>query len=94
MRLLHGGEYNKLFFCPEDGKVYHQRGNSFNQLQPEWEEKKLASIKNLIANHVYYCDEKIVTNFINDYLTILKANEKDKKEIIKYAKLGCLMKVL
>jgi hypothetical protein len=93
MRLLHGDGDNKLFYCVEDGKVYHQRGNDFNQLEPEWINKKIASLKKLIANHVSYCDDRFVSGFVNDYLDILEVDKNNKNEIKRYAKLGCLMKL-
>lgn len=32
-------------FCPECGNVYHIRGNTFNQYQPEWETEEFDDSK-------------------------------------------------
>ena len=39
--LIKGDEPGSLFYDPETGKVYHNKGNNFKEPQPEWEPKKV-----------------------------------------------------
>lgn len=83
-------------FCPECGKVYYTKGNTSNQLEPDWEEKpRINDIQKLIASHVKSCELDIVPEFVNDYIEIMakEFDIEEVKQIKNYAKIGCLMKI-
>ena len=88
-----GGGENSLYYCPDDGKVYHKKGNDFNQLQPEWREKNRISSKANIAAHVMCCDSEIAPNLIEDFIASIEASPEEKHELRQYAKAGCLIKL-
>ena len=91
--MVGGGEDNRLYYCPKDGKVYHPKGNEFNQLQPEWKEKDRISSKAKIAMHVMLCDPEIAPSLIEDYLESIEASPTEKQQLKRYAMAGCLLKL-
>lgn len=91
--MIGGGEDNSLYYCPDDGKVYHKDGNDFNQLEPEWKEKDRINSKANLASHILCCDSEIAPTFIEDYLQSIEATAQQKKQLRQYAKAGCLIKM-
>ena len=83
-------------FCPECGKVYYTKGNTSNQLEPDWEKKsRINNLRKLIAEHMEVCDLNVAPELAIDYIELLSKDlTTDEINSIKnYAKIGCLMKI-